>query len=158
MILVIEGPDGSGKSTLAKSLANLYGYEIKHFSAPKTLEEETKMLSTYMKLLNSYYDLIIDRAWPSERVYGPIFRDHTFISETAQSTLENLFKDKLMYIYCTGDPEIMWQRAQQRGENFVTDYETFLTICATYNYEMLECPHHVPVFMYDCCAMPEFSF
>lgn len=158
MIYIVEGPDGSGKSTLAKSLAALYDCRLKHFKAPTTPLEEAQMFNLYWDILSKYSSLVIDRAWPSERVYGPIFREHTFITDAMQTKIEKSFQDKLIYIYCTGDPEIMWQRALRRGEEYVTDYETYLAICATYNYELLECHHHVPVFMYDCCAMPEFIF
>ena len=146
MIFIIEGPDGAGKTTLANKFT---GYPIKHFKAPEDPIEEAKMFSVYWELLRTHNNIVIDRAWPSEKVYGPIFREHTFITDEMQLKLEYAFKEKIMYIYCTGDPAVMWNRAKERGETFVPDFETYERICKAYDIEMSPNFHIVPILKYE---------
>lgn len=149
MIIIIEGPDGSGKSTLAELLAKQTGYKVIHRSKPETDEEKKEMMTMYLDIINKNTNVIFDRCWYSEMVYGPIMRDTTVISYLQMYNLEKLLAKKgAMIIHCTGKPQALWKRANTRGEDYVTEKEQFLEICNAYN-EIFSVPHLIPVTTYE---------
>ena len=149
MILIIEGPDGSGKTTLANQLSKQTGYPVIHRVQPKNDEDKQRMLDEYMDILQSGKNAIFDRSWYSEMVYGPIMRDTSVITYPHMYTLETLLaKRGGMIIYCTDKPETLWRRATRRGEDYITEYGTFVDICEAFD-ELMSVPHKIPVVKYD---------
>lgn len=148
MILLIDGPDGSGKSYLAKHLAEQTGYKLVHMSYPKTEEEKQTMAADYMRELSKGKNLIFDRCWYSELVYGPIMRGGSAISYPAMYSLEKAAaKSGALIIYCTGDKEQLWKRCNKRGEDYIVEYDIFVRICAAYD-EVMSMPHIIPKVAY----------
>lgn len=148
MIFIIEGPDGSGKSTLAETLAKQTGYPVVHMSNPKTEEEKANMLNEYLGIIESGRNVIFDRCWYSEMVYGPIMRGASVINYPSMYMLESkLAKRGAMIIYCTDKPKTLWRRATKRGEEYITDYNKFESICAGFDV-LMSVPHIVPVVKY----------
>ena len=88
MIILLEGPDGSGKTTLANKIKQQTGYVLLHRSYPKTKEEKAKMKQEYLEAIKSRKNIIIDRCWYSEMVYGPIMRGESAISYPDMYELE----------------------------------------------------------------------
>jgi predicted ATPase len=88
MIIILEGPDGSGKTTLAKKLVSQTGFKYIHKSYPKTQEEMDNMTQDYLDLINTGDNMIIDRSWYSEIVYGPILRSRSNVSQEQALMLE----------------------------------------------------------------------
>lgn len=148
MIIIIEGPDGSGKTTLANKLSEQTGYHVIHMVQPKDDADKQRMMVEYMNVLKSGKNAIFDRCWYSEMVYGPIMRDTSIISYPQMYELERLLTKKgAMIVYCTDSPEVLWQRATSRGEDYITNYETFVAICEAFD-EVMNVPHLVPVVRY----------
>jgi len=149
MIFIIEGPDGSGKSTLAEKLSKQTGYPVVHRSQPKTEEEKKRMMGQYLAAIDNGKNMIFDRCWYSEMVYGPVMRDASVISYPEMYLLEEkLAKNGAMIIYCTDKPKTLWRRATRRGEDYITDYETFERICTGFDV-LMSVPHIIPVVKYD---------
>lgn len=149
MIIIIEGADGSGKTTLAEKLAKQTGFELVHRSQPKTEEEKAKMLDMYTTTIKSGKNMIFDRCWYSEMVYGPIMRDASVISYPKMYELERLLTRRgALLIYCKDTPEILWHRCKTRGEDYITDFATFVDICKGFD-ELMSVPHLIPVVKYD---------
>lgn len=148
MIIIIEGPDGSGKSTLATKLSNQTGYPVVHRSAPKSEEEKLQMMNMYKQAIKEGRNIIFDRCWYSEMVYGPVMRDATYISYLEMYELERLLsKQGALIIFCTDSPKVLWKRCQRRGEDYITDYDTHAAICKGYE-DLMSVPHFVPVVRY----------
>ena len=148
MILIIEGPDGSGKTTLANKLSEQTGWPVIHRVQPKTDADKQQMLAEYIRIIKNGKNAILDRGWYSEMAYGPIMRDASVISYPQMYELERLLAKKgALIIYCTDSPEILWQRATRRGEDYITNYETFVAICEAFD-EIMEVPHIIPVVRY----------
>lgn len=141
MNIIIEGPDGAGKTTLANQLALLLNLQIKHFGPPQPNSSQFYM---YRGLVLDMHDTILDRAWYSDMVYGPIFRGKAEISIDFMNVLEYGCDDTIV-IYCTGPVELMWQAAQERGESYVTSYNQFVEICERYDDLMLRKSHSIPI-------------
>ena len=144
MNIIIEGPDGAGKSTLANELAKLLNMSVRHFGAPRNSVEAAQQYSLYLDITDGLYNTIIDRAWYSDMVYGPIFRNGAHINYQMMIHLERNLDDAVL-IYCTGAEHEMWLAAQKRGETYVENYTQFKEICRQYDYIMKQVPHNIPV-------------
>jgi thymidylate kinase len=153
MIIIIEGPDGSGKTTLANQLSKQTGYKIIHRVQPKTEEEKAIMMGEYLQTIRSGKNMIFDRCWYSEMVYGPVMRDASVIGYPQMYDLERqLSKAGAMIIYCTDSKAALWSRCQDRGEDYIVDRTTFDKICDGFD-QLFAAPHYIPVVTYKCPDM-----
>ena len=76
-LTIFEGPDGGGKTTLAKQYANATGAKYVHFpSLPNVHTGLGRMyVEAMLPALEGYQDVVFDRSWLSERIYGYAFRE-----------------------------------------------------------------------------------
>lgn len=128
MIYVIEGPDRAGKSSFIESIrskiANPSLLVIHSSRPPKSLDKDMMMswtvqyyqqlIRTSIELADKGFDIILDRSWISECVYGPIYRDINipqFMLESAIGGHESKFK--ICYLYDTAEALI----AREDGES-----------------------------------------
>lgn len=78
-LIIIEGPDCSGKSTLAKHTAIQLNACYIHSTGAKTLHagmhdyHKSQLQNAEVNLLQGK-NVVMDRLWPSELVYGQILR------------------------------------------------------------------------------------
>ena len=80
MLIILEGPDGAGKSTMVQELALALwraGRGTVLINPKRSPNQSVRM--EYMIRLDFYrprsgLDLILDRCWYSDDVYGPIWR------------------------------------------------------------------------------------
>lgn len=125
MIIIIEGIDGSGKSTLAEELSKEFNIPVVHNVKPKDGEN---ILHKYLKIMREHnYDVILDRGWISNMVYGDVMKDQHTITQNEFNLLCNLaFQHDGFVIFCGGgDIQALFDRARTRGEEYIQDYETF---------------------------------
>lgn len=150
MMIIIVGPDGSGKSTLAKQLSTQTGYPIQHRSKPRDQAEKDAMMAMYRDLAVTGANVILDRAWYCEMVYGDIMRDKSYISMDQMYELEDLVSNNGggIIIHCTDETSKLWDRCMKRGEGYVQDYETLANIKHKYEWLMHFVPHILPVVRY----------
>lgn len=149
MIIIIEGPDGSGKTSLANTLSKQLGYPILHRTRPETEEEKREMLEEYVRIIRGNKNMILDRCWYSEIVYGSIMRDSSYISFYDMYDLEKLVaKHGGILIYATGPSSALWNRCQRRGEDYITSRDTFNAIHTSYT-KLMSMPHYIPVLKYE---------
>ena len=150
MMIIIVGPDCSGKSTLAKQLSAQTGYPIQHRSKPKDQAEKDAMMAMYRDLAVTGADVILDRAWYCEMVYGDIMRDKSYISMGQMYELEDLVSNNGggIVIHCTDETNKLWGRCMERGEEYIQDYETLAAIKHMYEWLMHSMPHTLPVVRY----------
>lgn len=149
MIYIIEGPDGSGKSYLARKLAKQLNLPMIHREKPETQEDKDNMMRSYIEVIKKGKSVVYDRAWYSEMVYGDVMRDASVISYPQMYELEKLLAKKgAMLIYCMGNPSKLWERAQERGEDYIKMAQEYLQICAGYDV-LMNVPHYIPVLKYE---------
>ncbi|MNU34852.1 SPBc2 prophage-derived uncharacterized protein YorR [compost metagenome] len=150
MKIILEGPDGAGKTTLALQLSLMTGYPIQHRSKPETEEEKQLMYFEYEEMCHSYTDLIVDRCWYSEMVYGKVMRDQSYIDSNQMLYFEDGIKSfgGGMIIHCTDKIETLWERLQSRGEDYITDFHKLADITLHYEMLMHQEKHILPVFRY----------
>jgi len=150
MLIILTGPDGSGKSTLANKLAEQTGFEIEHRTKPKDDAEKDAMMTMYSDLAVAGANVILDRAWYCEMVYGDIMRDKSYISMDQMYELEDLVSNNGggIVIHCTDETDKLWDRCMKRGEGYIQDYETLANIKDMYEWLMHFVPHTLPVVRY----------
>lgn len=138
MLIILEGVDGSGKTTLANELSNTYNIPIVKFSYPKTKKDKTQMFYNYIKLMyENNFNLILDRSWVSELVYGDIMRNECVLNDMEIGILNylvNIHKGTL--IYCDIGKIQSFNSAKKRGEDYVTNFKTHYFLYEKYD-EML---------------------
>lgn len=150
MIIILEGPDGSGKTTLANKLHQQTGYQLLHRTQPKNEEDKKRMMDEYIQVLKAGKNVIMDRSWYSEMVYGPVMRDASVITYPQMYELEKLAtKYGAIVIHCTAPEATLWKRCLRRGEDYITKRETFHELFVGYNQLMYNVPHLIPVVTYE---------
>lgn len=76
-VTIFEGPDGSGKTTAATEYAKRTGARLIHCGPLPRLTAKglgRYYLEAMAPALDGYQDVVLDRCWASEPVYGKVFR------------------------------------------------------------------------------------
>lgn len=150
MIIILEGTEATGKSTLAKLLSSQTGYPIIHMDKPKTEEDRVRMFTDYLDRVALLNDVIFDRCWYSEMVYGAVMRDGSCISLKQMYDLEAaLLHKSAIIIHCTDATSLLWDRCKVRGEDHVLDIDTLDELKCGFDNLMHKVSHLVPVFKYE---------
>ena len=109
MIYVIEGPDRVGKSTvidrLRRSITNPKLLVI-HSSRPPIgvdtylwgIDHFNMLLQNAINLNDNGYDIILDRSWLSETVYGPLYRDTNIPIDVMEHGIDDTTNIKLLLL------------------------------------------------------------
>lgn len=152
MILILDGPEAAGKTMLAEKLAERSGFPYIHNSIPKGNYD---MVEMYAEMIRTNNDAIIDRCWYSEMVYGPIMRGESRITQENMIELEQLVVQNGggMIIHCTDIPELLWERAQQRGEDYIKDFHTLQDLKQGFESLFNSEKHLLPVVRYELSYM-----
>lgn len=132
---ILEGPDGVGKSTLVTALAaNVHKNPIIiHASGdaelwPSMHAYHESILDIAERNLENEHVVILDRHWPSEVVYHPVFRPNLVRNYDA-----NLMKGRIaglggLYICCL--PTIESQKFAMSNESFQP--QQYQKVCELY--------------------------
>lgn len=76
-VTIFEGPDGSGKSTAAKEFAERTNARYVHLGPfPRVGDGLARMyVDAMMPAILGYQDVVLDRCWLSEPIYGAVYRE-----------------------------------------------------------------------------------
>lgn len=107
-MLILEGIDGVGKTTVVDCLEKL-GMKKYHFDYD---EKNTDLVSKYLRVINQdTKNIVLDRSFISEMVYGPVIRSHCKLSiEEYKQLLKAYKKIGAKIIYLTAPKEILIER------------------------------------------------
>lgn len=114
MLIIIEGPDKSGKTTLAKKIEEQFNYKYAHFSAPGN-----DPASEYASFFTSIsIPTVCDRSYFGERVYGPLLRGASKISDLQYAVIERICRLKgAIFIYASTPLQICQDRLNDNLTN-----------------------------------------
>jgi len=76
-VTIFEGPDGSGKTTAAAYYADVIGARYVHLGPFTGVNRCLARLyiEAMLPALYGYQDVVLDRSWLSEGIYGAVYRD-----------------------------------------------------------------------------------
>lgn len=124
-IIILEGVDNAGKTTLARKLsACIPGSFNWHLTWTPRLGEamEDYMLECFNNAIANLEQgrtIIIDRFWPSDAVYGSVFRKGPSFDHV--DLINSLRHFRAIYIYCHSDEAIMNHRKDPDPDHNYTD-------------------------------------
>lgn len=115
-MLIIEGIDGVGKTTLVEYLQS-FGMKKYHFDYDA---KNMDLLSKYMKVLSSdNTELVLDRSFISEMVYGPVIRNKCKLSIEDYTKLLIAYKNTgAKIIYLTAPKEVLLKRRNDEQSDY----------------------------------------
>lgn len=98
-MFILEGPDGGGKTTLARSLSVELSVPVHHAGGPPV--DRTDLMGRIQDQFDRY-GMILDRAAIiSDRVYGPILRDGSFLDHDEwMRWIERYIDRGFITVYC----------------------------------------------------------
>lgn len=126
MFIIVEGPDGAGKSTFVQELA-MQLWRADHGTVlinPKRSPRQPVLIE-YKERLGFYkpgqgIDLILDRCWYSDDVYGPKWRGHG-LAEGELNELEDWAANIGAVVALLDKPnDVLADRLRIRGDEDVT--------------------------------------
>lgn len=133
MFFLVEGPDGAGKTTFAKEMAEVMDLPYYHFSYPKNEAEAQALFDTYLEFIQGHQNCVVDRMFPSTMIYGNILRNEAELTQAQHDRLlMELYQMDAAIFYCTGPIDILWQRCQDRGEDYIKSFEVYEDIYNEY--------------------------
>jgi thymidylate kinase len=165
MRIILEGPDCSGKTTLAKALMeNLKDYNYIHNSLDEHgdfvwRDIHRNILAKHESLHDSHLQsiakdkVIIDRLWPSEFVYGNLFRNE--IKYNVTHFRKEIEKYKPIYIGCLPPKGLVKKYFERRAEDNEEDFDTVSNVYDMYEFLFAACKEFI-VFDYEIESIEQF--
>lgn len=92
MLIIIEGADKTGKTTLANAIVDKFGCKYVHFGKPK--KHPATEYAEYALSISPKDNLVLDRFYLGELVYGPLLRGKAGINDVEFATLERILRTK----------------------------------------------------------------
>jgi len=145
MLIIIEGPDKSGKTTLAKKIEEKFHYKYAHFSSPGN-----NPASEYASFFSSISSpTVCDRSYFGERVYGPLLRGTSKISNLQYAVIERICRLKgAIFIYALTPLKICQARLHDNLANEKISIENNMRAWARFKTLTLSCSLR-PFLTYD---------
>ena len=155
-LIIVEGPDCSGKTTLAKALANGLNYNYVHMSGAPALhsamaEYHAATLHSIEWTVGNVYGsgCVMDRSWPSEHVYGRLFRPHLVSRFPFVQQIDKIKTLRGIYIMCDSE-EIVGLHNKEPDPSHHYDDGLFAAIVYEYrNLTTIMMMDGLPVIQYD---------
>lgn len=152
--IIIEGPDCTGKTTLSHHLAKKFKAMLFHATASGKLKEammeyQRSILDNAEVALKLDRAVVLDRHWPSEAVYGPIFRPGNPNQFSCMEHSDRIHRMNGIYVFCDR-ADVIKAHAAQQDPDHPYDEESFKKVVE--GYRLLACRMESignPVVRYD---------
>lgn len=145
--LVFEGMDGTGKTSLAEMVAKIINVSYEHNDKCSSYEDGKIKAYNYMNNLDVKEECVIDRlVHTGEAVYAPIYRGYDGSDYFEDLEKRMLEKCDMFIVYVTADEEVIKNRLESRGEDYINP-DDIKKIQA--NYEKYLNKTEIPYIIYD---------
>lgn len=118
MILILEGCDCVGKTTFAERLSERTGYEIVKGSSFEISELGADGMFEHMMALLDRKDIIIDRFFYSNIVYGYMY-NYPVMSIDQYLELRDKMNKKALLVYLHAPTAVLKERMEKRGDDMI---------------------------------------
>lgn len=116
---IVVGTDCSGKTSLVEMLSDITEFKVVKGSSFQhsncTQDELFNKFLEFTKMDN----VIFDRYTYCNEVYAPMYDDFAMLSDEQRRFIEREMKDKATIIYLYADDEVLEQRFNNRGDDYV---------------------------------------
>lgn len=117
-IIILEGCDAVGKSSIAEDLARITGFETVKGSSFEISQLGEQGMFEYMMDLLDRENIIIDRFFWSNYVYGNLY-DYPTMSDYQFTRLANKAERNALTVYITANHEVIKDRMRKRGDDMI---------------------------------------
>lgn len=119
MIIIVEGVDGIGKDTMINNLAKLTDMKVVRGSSFEMSKAGVdKMFEESRRLLLEEKNIILNRSFYSNAVYGPMYNYPT-MSDEQFDELNRIVEEVGCIYYLTADTDIVVDRINKRGDKHI---------------------------------------
>lgn len=120
-VIVVEGCDGTGKSTLATLLSSQYGYSVVRTGR---LGDGTDLAERYRTVLDQPGNLVLDRSFITELVYGPLRNGASRLTADQAAQLAFALADRGgVFVHLTAHPKALaWRLRTRDGHSPTLDW------------------------------------
>lgn len=144
--VVLEGGDGVGKSTLAELLVTQHAFTRVH--SPRTPDHQD-LTTRYRDLLARPGQLVLDRSFVSELVYGPLYRDRSRLTWDQARELADLVTTRDgLFLHLVAPADMVQNRLMAR-DGQAPDLDAIAELAHAYQRVFRILADHVPVLTYD---------
>ena len=134
MAIILEGSDCTGKTTFAQKLSEKLGFEVVKGSSFEIAELGADGMFEHMMSLLDRDDIIIDRFFYSNLVYGRLFNYPMMNPEQYDQLVDKLEGNGLL-IYLHAPEGIIRYRMKKRGDDMIKA-DDISNILASYKEEL----------------------
>jgi len=140
-MIIVEGIDGVGKSSVSSFLEEK-GYQIHHLRYDEKTEEGFNKL-----LIQDKGNLVLDRGFITEVVYGPVLRNYSRIDEEALKRIVDKYsRKKAIIIYLSALKEDLLERRKEHLEDYEMLQRYYEELHSRYEMEMKKIEPFLPIF------------
>ena len=139
-IVIFEGPDGSGKSTAAKKYADETGSRLIHCGPylGKTAELKWIYLEAMLPALMDIDNVVLDRCWISEPIYGNVYRNGLDrLGNRGRDLLESIARlAEARVVLCLPPKDVCltnWRKRHAEGGEYLDREEELCQVWKLYN-------------------------
>lgn len=131
MAIILEGCDCTGKTTFAKKLAEKTGFEIVKGSSFEISKLGADGMYQFMFDLLKRKDVIIDRLYLSNLIYGAKY-DYPMMTEEQYASLSDMTNLFSLVVYLYAPVSVIQHRMLKRGDDMI-EIEDIEDILNRYN-------------------------
>lgn len=147
-MIILEGIDGSGKTTLANKLKE-HGYFDLHFAHDP---ENKDLFTKYSKILDvpNSQNLILDRSFISEFVYGTVLRGVSRLNESQIRMLAQKYARKDgKVIYLVASYNTLLKRRSKENKDLKTLQKHYKELNNSYEYIMKSLQNSIKIYKFN---------
>lgn len=105
-LIIVEGPDACGKSYVSRAIADIHDFFRWHMTWTEELgvgfnDYSWSCWNNIKEALERGQDVVMDRFWPSELLYGTVYRNGPMTNVAALA--EECSAYGATYVYCRSD-------------------------------------------------------
>lgn len=117
---IVIGTDCSGKTSLVEMLSDITEFKVEKGSSFQHSQCTQDELFEKFLEFTKMDSVVFDRFTYCNEVYAPMYDDFAMLSDDQRRFIEQEMKNKAIVIYLYADDEVLEQRFNYRGDDYVS--------------------------------------